>query len=324
MLIRCCIDCQEDEVEVVASFTCQTCSRHLCDYHSKIHSRKNKDHQVSSVSSSSEEKSSISSSNKCTKHQLEINCFCRDCEDLTCPVCAVDGHAKHNVFLISKIVEEERKIVKDQLDLHLKQRDEWMKQNSISEQVLQNELGLIEHVGTDLKNQINTLFEQLKDKLNQRREFLLKCVENECKQSDQLVRQVLDLNDERKILVQAFSGLLKMDGNELLIKKINLLKKSETNFINLTSKLKNVCLTQVHNIYLEDTQVPFQTIEQEVEKLGTVKTNNAQSSFFFTHSKSSILNIKNFEKKRMVLVLHFVFKHTLFREQQFFIQGENS
>ncbi|KAG2386049.1 hypothetical protein C9374_003198 [Naegleria lovaniensis] len=271
MFIRCCRDCQEEEVEVEANHTCQTCSCHLCDFHSKIHVRKNKNHQITTHSQDGDSVGSSLTLKKCNQHQSEINCFCRDCEQLVCSLCAVSQHVKHNVFLIECIVQEERKIVKDQLDRHLKQRDEWMKQNSISEQVLQKELGLIENTGTDLKNKINTLFEQLIDQLYQRRDVLLKKVDSECTESTQLVRKVMIQMEERIALENAFSDISTMHGNELLDKKVGLLKNSTKLFNEMTSQLENVNLHKVHNICLERTENRFyKDVVFAVNQLGTV------------------------------------------------------
>ncbi|KAG2386052.1 hypothetical protein C9374_003201 [Naegleria lovaniensis] len=291
MFLHCCLDCQEEEFESNATHLCQTCVRHLCEYHFKAHSRKYKNHQIILQSSLQQQQQSEP---MCKLHNIPINCFCRSCETLICSVCGIDEHNGHNSFLISKIVEEEREIVKRQLAEFTKEREKWMKEIcSIANEDLLKEWKLIENKQQELVRYVTCQIEMLRDLLLKRREELIQQIEKECKDGIQVIQSILNQESEFKELLNQFSNLSQMSGNILLEKKISVLKKTISNHENLVEQVNKTDIRSLKNIVIDLDKITLEQVKKNIQQLGEVKKEwtCGPSGWIFEYSGHEILDL---------------------------------
>ena len=115
-----CDICKEDEIDASASGYCIDCDQHLCEKCSKFHVKQKflKSHKIVNLNENSSSESLLKmTASYCMKHPSEqIKFYCYDCKMITCVVCHVTEHNKHECCDVNKSAEEFRKQLDDDID----------------------------------------------------------------------------------------------------------------------------------------------------------------------------------------------------------------
>ena len=107
-------ECGDDNDPVVA--LCVDCELFLCQDCNKVHIKKNKVHDVVSLSSIAQEGLKGQSAEKvlfCPEHpKNELDCYCETCDKLLCIYCATKKeHAEHTHELVEKMASKHRNVL---------------------------------------------------------------------------------------------------------------------------------------------------------------------------------------------------------------------
>jgi len=153
--------CSELDVETVATAYCVECVQHFCDRCSLIHRKQkvSKSHQIvdaKDIPSTKERIKNVVS--YCELHpDKPVELFCYDCKNVTCLMCYVKKHNKHECTDIKEAAEKFSEQLKDDIEVAVKYT---VKNQEEIQQIQVNKASFIEAVAaTHMK--ISQRYEQL-------------------------------------------------------------------------------------------------------------------------------------------------------------------
>ena len=108
-----CDECGDDNDPVVG--LCVDCELYLCQDCNKVHSKKNKTHDIVAMSSVVKDDSFGQSTRKvlyCPEHQKnELDYYCKTCDKIVCLYCTVKDHVGHTHDIVEKTASEHRNML---------------------------------------------------------------------------------------------------------------------------------------------------------------------------------------------------------------------
>ena len=108
-----CNECGDDNDVVVA--LCTNCELYMCQDCNKVHSKKNKMHNILSLSFITKEESAFQCTEKvlyCSEHQKnELDYYCKTCDKIVCLYCTVKDHVGHTHDIVEKAASEHRNML---------------------------------------------------------------------------------------------------------------------------------------------------------------------------------------------------------------------
>ena len=108
-----CDECGDDNDPVVA--LCVDCELCLCQDCYKSHSKKNKTHDIVSLSSTTKQGTTGQCTEKvlyCPEHQKnELNYFCKTCDKIVCLYCIIKDHVGHTHDIMEQTASEHRSML---------------------------------------------------------------------------------------------------------------------------------------------------------------------------------------------------------------------
>ena len=109
-----CDECGDDNDPVVA--LCVDCELYLCQDCNKVHSKKNKTHDIVSLRLVTGEEGAGQPTRKvlyCPNHQKnELDYYCNTCDKIVCLYCTVKDHVGHTHDIVEKTASEHRNVLR--------------------------------------------------------------------------------------------------------------------------------------------------------------------------------------------------------------------
>ncbi|KAF0973732.1 hypothetical protein FDP41_007119 [Naegleria fowleri] len=208
----------------------------------------------------------------CSLHQCPINVYCRNCEKLICAACTLEKHHRgHSSDLLSNIEKEEKEKFKIQHTSLKESIKNWEQVFSAQDEDLRNELKNIEMKKIALKDEVDQIFEILKDVLKQRQEELHSKIEKLCENNCQLIEKIIEMKDETNETLSYFNDLDEMNGYEFMEKRMNQFKKAMYSFEHLKTQFESIGkLEQLHDMKLVNISHPIEMINNQIQNMGDV------------------------------------------------------
>ncbi|KAG2378468.1 hypothetical protein C9374_008107 [Naegleria lovaniensis] len=208
----------------------------------------------------------------CSLHQCPINVYCRNCEKLICAACALDKpHRGHSSDLLSTIEKEEKEKFKIQLSSLKESIKSWEQVFSAKDEDLRKELKCIEMKKIELKDELDQIFEILRDVLKQRQEELHSNIDKLCEKNCKLIEKIFEMKDETNETLAYFHNVDEMNGYEFMEKRMNQFKKAMYSFEHLKSQFESIGkLEQLHDMKLVNISSPIEAINNQIQNMGDV------------------------------------------------------
>ena len=212
-------ECGDDNDPVMA--LCVDCELFLCQDCNKVHIKKNKVHDVVSLSSITQEGLKGQSAEKvlfCPEHRKnELDCYCETCDKLLCIYCATKKeHAEHTHELVEKMASKHRNVLAE-----ITAPVEEMSENlSKAETNIVSTQEKIKEQASEIDQEIDKYYVEQLQKLNERHKQLKEQVCDAVSQKEKaLSKQLNDMKpvqDELVKLTQVRVGLEKTTDHKVL------------------------------------------------------------------------------------------------------------
>ena len=216
-----CDECGDDNDPVVA--LCVDCELYLCQDCKKIHSKKNKTHDIVSLHLITGEEGAGQPTRKvlyCPNHQKnELDYYCKTCDKIVCLYCTVKDHVGHTHDIVEKTASEHRNVLRKIItpvdgmieNLSKAEANIVSTQEKIKEQA--SKIGQqIDKCYVEQLQKLNEHHQQLKDQLNDA------ASEKEKALKEQL-NDVISLQDELKNVKELREGLEKTPDHKIFSTK---------------------------------------------------------------------------------------------------------
>ncbi|XP_048252258.1 uncharacterized protein LOC125371693 isoform X2 [Haliotis rufescens] len=186
-----CTDCPDKETAVAQ---CDNCGTFLCSLCLSAHKR-NMVTKAHTINTFDEMKGrpvqSFRRLHQCSQHQQPLQFYCHTCDKVVCVSCTVVDHKEgkgHNVVSVDEAHQGKAKSTNDVLG----KIEEKTKRLSETESALQKKIENIKLSMRVTRDDINEIFDNLTDRLNQRRTILLSDVEGKSAENLKLTEEALD------------------------------------------------------------------------------------------------------------------------------------
>ena len=255
-----CNECGDDNDTVVA--LCTNCESYMCQDCNKVHSKKNKMHNILSLSFRTKEESAFQHTEKvfyCSEHQkIELDYYCETCDKIVCLYCTVKDHVGHTHDTVKKTASEHRNMLMkiiapvEEMSENLSKYEA----NAVSTQEK------IKEQASEINQQIDKCYlEQLKE-LNEHHKQLKKQLREAVLQKEDALKEqlkdVTSLQDELKGIKKVQNGLEKsVDHNVLSIRKQDM----EIHMQKVSEQYKNVNTEPVEYDNFEFVPAEFYSLQ---------------------------------------------------------------
>ncbi|XP_048252270.1 E3 ubiquitin-protein ligase TRIM71-like [Haliotis rufescens] len=186
-----CTNCPDKETAVAQ---CDNCGTFLCSICLSAHKRNtvSKTHTINTFDEmKGRPVQSFRRLHQCSQHQQPLQFYCYTCDKVVCVSCTVVDHDKgkgHNVVSVDEAHQGKAKSTSDVLG----KIEEKTKRLSETESALQKKIENIKLSMKVARDDINEIFDNLTDRLNQRRTILLSDVEGKSAENLKLTEEALD------------------------------------------------------------------------------------------------------------------------------------
>ncbi|XP_048252262.1 E3 ubiquitin-protein ligase TRIM33-like [Haliotis rufescens] len=186
-----CTDCPDKETAVAQ---CDNCGTFLCSICLSAHKRNtvSKTHTINTFDEmKGRPLQSFRRLHQCSQHQQPVQFYCYTCDKVVCVSCTVVDHKEgkgHNVVSVNEAHQGKAKSINDVLG----KIEEKTKRLSETESALQKKIENIKLSMKVARDDINKIFDNLKDRLNQRRTILLSDVEGKSAENLKVTEEALD------------------------------------------------------------------------------------------------------------------------------------
>ncbi|XP_048252267.1 E3 ubiquitin-protein ligase TRIM33-like [Haliotis rufescens] len=198
-----CTDCPDKETAVAQ---CDNCGTFLCSLCLSAHKR-NTVSKAHTINTFDEMKGrpvqSFRRLHQCSQHQHPLQFYCYTCDNVVCVSCTVVDHKEgkgHNVVSVNEAHQGKAKSTNDVLG----KLEEKTKRLSETESALQKKIENIKLSMRVARDDINKIFDNLTDRLNQRRTILLSDVDGKSAENLKLTEEALD--STRQLLTKVKSS----------------------------------------------------------------------------------------------------------------------
>ncbi|XP_046564654.1 E3 ubiquitin-protein ligase TRIM33-like [Haliotis rubra] len=182
-----CTDCPDKET---AQAQCDNCGTFLCPNCVHAHKRNSvtKDHTVNSFDQmKGQPVQSVRRPHQCGQHQLPLQFYCCNCNQVICVSCTVVEHKGHSIVSVDAAHHEKLNSTKDML-VKVEERTKNLRQLVSNLQSKINNFKLSQKVARD---DINRVFEDLFDDLRHKRTTLLSDVDEKSAKNLKLIEEAL-------------------------------------------------------------------------------------------------------------------------------------
>jgi len=219
-----CDECGDDNDPVVA--LCVDCELCLCQDCYKSHSKKNKTHDIVSLSSITKEGTTGQSTEKvlyCPEHwKNELDYYCETCDKLLCIYCATKKeHAEHTHELVEKMASKHRSM----LAKMIAPVEEMSKNLSKAEANIVSTQEKIKQQASEIDQEIDKCYVEQLQKLNERHKQLKKQLHDAVSQKEEALNEQLkdmkSVQDELVKLTELSESLEKTPDRKILSTRQN-------------------------------------------------------------------------------------------------------
>ena len=218
-----CDECGDDNDPVVA--LCVDCESYLCQDCNKVHHKKNKTHDIVSLSSTSTDGTAGYSTVKilyCPEHQkneLDYYNYCKTCDKIVCLYCTVKDHVGHTHDIVEKTASEHRNML-----MKIIAPVEEMSENlSKAKASIVSTREKIKEQASEIDQEIDKCYVEQLQKLNehhkQLKKQLCKAVSQKESALKEQLKDVTSLQDELKGIKKVQEGLEKTTDRKILTAK---------------------------------------------------------------------------------------------------------
>ncbi|XP_063420943.1 uncharacterized protein LOC134706165 [Mytilus trossulus] len=197
------VTCQLCDEETKINWKCIECDSLLCDRCKSIHSKVKTqlEHSVINLKDIGQQDTYRKPEARlkvirCETHEQQTYCvYCRDCEQLACPVCLSQNHKKHDLEEIRTIVEEKMKEMKDYEQKYI---TIILKKDEYNDFILDKAVLIHEERYEDTKNKVKDYEQFMKNEVTKHIHELLVDLDDRLKTTKLSISQEKTKLDERK------------------------------------------------------------------------------------------------------------------------------
>ena len=234
-----CDECGDNNDPVVT--LCVDCELYLCQDCNKVHHKKNKLHNILSLSSIKNEGSAVQLTQKvlyCPEHHKnELDYYCKTCDKILCLYCTVKDHVEHTHDTVEMMASEHRNML-----MKIIAPVEEMSENlSKAEATIVSIQEKIKEQASEIDQQIDKCYVEQLQKLNEHHKQLKKQLRGAVTQKEDALKEQLkditSLQDKFKDIKKLHEGIKKTPDHKVLsIKK----KDMEIQMQKVSEQYKNV------------------------------------------------------------------------------------
>ena len=206
-----CDECGDDNDPVVA--LCVDCELYLCQDCNKVHSKKNKTHDIVSLRLVTGEEAAGQPTRKvlyCPIHQKnELDYYCKTCDKIVCLYCTVKDHVGHSHDIVEKTASEHRNV----LMKIITPVEEMSKNLSKAEANIISTQEKIKEQASEIDQEIDKCYVEQLQELNKHHKQLKKQLQDAVSEKEKALKEQLNdvtsLQDELTGIKELHGGLEK-------------------------------------------------------------------------------------------------------------------
>ena len=179
-------------------------------------------------------------------------------------------HDGHQRLAIEDIASEHRNNLSKDIETKRREFQEWTKCTATSDEELKMEISRIENKRVDAKKEIQVLFDDIQNRLIQKRDELWKSVDLVAEIQSKFVRKTIENRQEVIRAFSVFDDIANDSDYEMMNKKLNKTGDISKNLKYLKSEFQYNSLEMVHQFSLQQTE-SVQTIYNNIPTIARVK-----------------------------------------------------
>ena len=216
-----CDECGDDNDPVVA--LCVDCELYLCQDCNKVHSKKNKTHDIVSLRLVTGEEAAGQPTRKvlyCPTHQKnELDYYCKTCDKIVCLYCTVKDHVGHSHDIVEKTASEHRNV----LMKIITPVEEMSKNLSKAEANIVSTQEKIKEQASEIDQEIDKCYVEQLQELNKHHKQLKKQLQDAVSKKEKALKEQLNgvtsLQDELTGIKELHEGLEKTPDHKVFSTK---------------------------------------------------------------------------------------------------------